>query len=49
MNKLFLFFNKWNLRQLERETDGPFNPEISKQIDCLQYLIDTFDRGRDRK
>jgi len=46
MNKLFCFSLKWKLRQLQRDTSGPFDPEISQQIDCLQYLLETFNRGR---
>jgi hypothetical protein len=49
MNKLLCFFIKKKLRRLGRKAKGTFNPEVSQQIDCLQFLLDTLNSERDEK
>ena len=46
MNKLFCFSLQWKLRKLQHATSGPFDPERSQAMDCLQVLIEYFSRGR---
>lgn len=40
MEKLYTLFLKWKKARLERAMDGPFDPEVSAQLECLQCLLE---------
>jgi len=41
MKLLLKAFLTWYKRKLEKRIDGPYNPAISEQLDCVECILET--------